>query len=232
MIRSCAAVLVAAAFTAPAIADDAAEMGLLARAVAFHEADAAGAPRFSYRQQLRSGEDATMVVAFDPSQAEGARWRWLAPVGDARTRKQEALYEGIQDDPEADRALLLDDPSNLTATCTSVAAQTVDAVTFACAAPDTDDEGTQSLREHLRSQVTVTRAPARIASVRVFATKPFKPQPVAKIERFEMTMTFEPAWEDGPTILTDMTQEVSGSALFQSFDETVTITIRDPQPVG
>jgi len=63
----------------------------------------------------------------------------------------------------------------------------------------------------------------RIVSMRFFATEPFKPVIVAKIETFDLRIFFEEIWEGGPYVTVRQLMQVDGSAFFKSFAEKTTM---------
>lgn len=79
--------------------------------------------------------------------------------------------------------------------------------------------------EHLTGEIGL--AGDRLVSMRFFAAEPFRPVIVAKIESFDLQISFEEIWEGGPYVTVLQRMQVDGSAFFKSFAERSTMTYAD-----
>jgi hypothetical protein len=73
--------------------------------------------------------------------------------------------------------------------------------------------------KHMSGEIAISKADQRFVWIRIYATKSFKPVPVAKIKTFEMLMQLAPAWPGGPLVKTRQEVSVVGKALFKKFEQ-------------
>jgi len=82
--------------------------------------------------------------------------------------------------------------------------------------PDEPEEG--KFFSKLKGRVTIDKINPAILTFQMFAISPFKPVPVAKVTAFDMTVSCARS-PDGRTYGETMEVNVSGSAMFQKFEE-------------
>ncbi|MEM8617669.1 MAG: hypothetical protein AAGF20_12150, partial [Pseudomonadota bacterium] len=100
--------------------------------------------------------------------------------------------------------------------------ETAETVTFAFTPlPDEDADSTErKLMKKVDAQVTLAKSDGAIIGFKMNLPKPYKPMMVAKINRFTMAADCARA-PDGRTYFKSFSIDVAGSAMMQSFEETM-----------
>ncbi len=228
-MRMIVAAILISAFAAPAQALP----PLLEQAIAAAETAAANAPRFAFTRSVDADGDVNVAARFDPNGPEGGRWTLMRPV-DAELKKAEReVFDGIVEDDEADIDAMVEEPRELIGGDVRLVREDDTLAVFETDAPD-DDEGDEDyakFKQALKAEIAVDKLCGCLVSFRLYNIASFKPAAVAKVKEFDMTISFAEAWDGGPLITRRVDQKISGSALFQKFDQTVVIELSDVAPV-
>lgn len=95
------------------------------------------------------------------------------------------------------------------------------------------DDQFNDVAAHVRVALHVAKTPDGpvLSSYRVFAPEPFKPNPAARMDVYEVVLTYGEAWAGGPIVVTEALTQVKGAAFFKGFEETVVVRNGDFAPV-
>lgn len=222
-----AAALAAASMGAAARAQDVA--AVFEAAVADAIARSADAPRFSFTQTVVNLESGQRLVArFNPEGPEGARWSLMEPALEALEGEALQFWDRMRVQDEADIELLADDIEDMAPVDASYAGESEGRSVYRGVMPeaseDDEDRPPRAMREAVTAEVIIDNAEQRLESYRLVAERAFRPNALARVTDFEMTIDFAEAWDEGPLVIARVSQAVSGSALFQSFNERFSIT--------
>jgi len=198
--------------------------------------------RWAFTQTI-TRDDVALSIRFDPSLPEGERWMLLAPVEDALTKEQRAIFRDVVEDQAPDVEVVVGadgEGFDLTGSFgVDVALLREDAreavfrfsprngVSLSGGGDDGEDEQNVDVAEHLTGEIIVTKDGPTLQTIHVYATESFKPHPVARVSRLDVIMTFAEIEPGGPLALVSTTNEVAGRALFQPFEESFQIVNSD-----
>lgn len=199
--------------------------------------------RFAYSLQLVStgDEEFNVSLRFDPSLKVDQQWQILSPTKQqnpeiyAETLRQ--IEQSYQNDPTAkdDHELLVENFAKDENSTYQFLRKEGDLIVYgfdpsqsmSVSDQDGSDAGMGKIGKYLNAELTINAAKGRLASIRIFANKPFKPVVVAKIKKMDILIEFAPAWDGGPLVQVKESVVVSGSAMFQKFSQSVTETYSD-----
>lgn len=217
-IRLLAALLLAA----PAALAQDARPPLVAQALA----QKPGAAAFAFEGEIVLGERA-VSLRVDPNAAGAARVVVLNPPEASLSADQRAAIAGLRN--EEDLSLWCADP-NLAARDFALVSEDAATATFRFQPlPDPDMGQDERFTKNLTGELVVSKSPPDVLSLKVYAPAPFKPNLLAKIDRFESTTTCAPA-PDGRQYAARVSSRVAGSAMFAAFDQSVVQTITKVLP--
>lgn len=188
-------------------------------------------PVYAYEMTF-SGDGITASGKLDPSQPEGQRLDLYSP-DDASFSDE--FKEGLEDmDREADGDIWCKDfadmvPGNAAATTETATSRTY---TFT-PQPEADADRTeQKMMKKLNGTITLDKADGAILAFNMHLPKPYKPAMVAKVNRFQLAASCDRA-PDGRTYMKSFEFDISGSAMMQSFEQSISRRItRLLDPVG
>ncbi len=164
-----------------------------------------------------SGKDMVARMRVDPSLPEGQRLVLVSPGRDDLSDEAQKKFEAMQAKSKGDiwcAAFARNIPANA-----EMVSETSTTATYGFTPAATKEDGDMGKAyKHLTGRVTVSKERPGILSYRMYAEKPFKPMPVAKIEAFRMDVSCAAA-PDGRTYIADVSINLSGSALMQKFTE-------------
>ena len=176
-------------------------------------------PRYAYETSFAwDGIDATAKV--DPSQPVGARITVLSPV---ETEWTKTFREELEErDESADGDIWCTEFGQMVPMDASVSDETDSTVTYAFTpVPEEDaDRNEQKMMKQLDGTVVLDKADGAVLAFKMSLPKPYKPAMVAKINAFEMDVTCARS-PDGRTFIEQFNFDISGSAMMQSFEESV-----------
>ncbi|MEO0549620.1 MAG: hypothetical protein AAFZ91_06850 [Pseudomonadota bacterium] len=202
------------AFALPASADP-----VLAKMKAF----SSDGPLYAYEMTYADTE-MTATGEIDPSRPEGERIQITSPDEDAWSDDFEESLKQMEADTDGD------------IWCTSFAERVPDSAelvssdaakatySFAPVPEDDADSREKKMMKRIDGTITVDKTDGAVLGFNMRLPKPYKPAIVAKINVFEMTATCARA-PDGRTYVEAFSMNISGSAMSQSFEESVTRTI-------
>lgn len=176
-------------------------------------------PRYAYETSFAwDGIAATAEV--DPSQPVGERIKILTPDESEWSKAFRQVLE--ERDESTDGDIWCTEFSEMVPMDASVRAQTDATVTYAFTpVPEADaDRNEQKMMKQMDGTVVLDKTDGAVLAFQMRLPKPYKPAMVAKINAFEMDVTCARA-PDGRTFIEKFNFDISGSAMMQSFEESV-----------
>ena len=188
-------------------------------------------PIYAYEMSY-SDTDVTANGLIDPSKPEGERIEIYAPDESEWTKD---FRNGIADmEAQTDGDIWCADFAQMVPTDATATTEDETTVTYAFTpTPEADaDKNEQKMMKQLNGTVTLDKSDGSVLAFNMVLPKPYKPAMVAKINRFEMTASCDRA-PDGRTYVEQFSMDIKGSAMMQSFEESVTRRITKLlDPVG
>ena len=222
MSRPLALAAFALSFSLPATADPVLEM---------MKSLSKEGPIYAYEMSY-SDTDVTANGLIDPSKPEGERIEIYAPDESEWTKD---FRDGIADmEAQTDGDIWCADFAQMVPTDATAMTEDETTVTYAFTpTPEADaDKNEQKMMKQLNGTVTLDKSDGSVLAFNMVLPKPYKPAMAAKINRFEMTASCDRA-PDGRTYVEQFSMDIKGSAMMQSFEETVTRRITKLlEPVG
>lgn len=184
--------------------------------------------RFAFTHVLEAG-DVALTMRFDPALPKENRWTLVAPAEAELSKQAKSAFDELRKNSEdADVKLVARKPEGLLDADAAKLKEEAGAVYFAGrptkvmgSGGDGEKKQSAALEKFLKAELGVTAEAPFLKTYRLFAEKPFKPVVVAKIKRFDMTITFAEAWPGGPIVTSGLVQDIAGSAMMQEFEEKV-----------
>lgn len=210
MLRPTLIVAVALGATLPASADPVLEM---------MRSLSKDGPIYSY-EMTYTGADVSANGVIDPSQPEGERITIYSPDESEWTKD---FRKGLEEmESETDGDIWCADFAEMVPAKVELTAQDDVSATYAFTpVPTADaDKNEQKMMKQLDGLITLDKSDGSVLAFQMALPKPYKPAMVAKINRFEMTASCDRA-PDGRTYLEEFSFDIAGSAMMQSFEETV-----------
>jgi hypothetical protein len=174
-----------------------------------------------YAYEMTFSDDGLLASGkVDPSQPEGQRVELYTPDQAALS---DEMRDGLEEiDRGADGDIWCADFAERVPSDAKQIAQSGPSVTYAFTpVPESDaDKTEQKMMKKLDGEVTLDSTDGAILAFNMRLPKPYKPAMVAKIERFEMSVACDRA-PDGRTYVQSFDFDISGSAMMQRFEETV-----------
>ncbi len=214
--------LIVAGLVAPASADPVIEM---------MRSLSKDGPIYAY-EMIYSDAEVSAVGKIDPSQPEGQRILVTSP---AESEWSDDFREGLEEmESETDGDIWCTDFAEMVPNEISALDESDTTITYAFTPqPEADADGMEKkMMKKLKAMVTLDKSDGSVLAFNMKLPKPYKPAMVAKINMFEMDATCARA-PDGRTFVETFDFKIAGSAMMQSFDETVSRKItRLLDPVG
>lgn len=200
---------------------------------------AADGVRFSYNMNTSviGSKEYTVSLAYQPLDDRATQWQIVSPSlaenEEVYTQAKKKIDHDIEAKPDAkdDQALILKEVPGKNAEELvfiseedGIAKYAINLTEGFVSFDGGDDKGMSKMLKHIKGEIAIDVASEQLLWVRMFAEKPFKPMAVAKIKNFNVKLHFAPAWDDGPIVQVRSESSVSGSALFQKFNEKSDIT--------
>lgn len=188
-------------------------------------------PVYSYEMSY-SDADITASGLIDPSQPKGKRIEIYSPD---ESEWSNDFRKGIEEmDAETEGDIWCADFAEMVPGNAETVSEDAASVTYAFTPePEADADKTEKkMMKQLNGSITLAKADGAILAFNMVLPKPYKPAMVAKINRFEMAATCDRA-PDGRTYVEQFNFDISGSAMMQRFEETVSRRITKLiDPVG
>jgi hypothetical protein len=183
------------------------------------------------------GAEGSVVAHFDGSRPVEERWTLIAPDEAGMSDAQREIWEDIVDegdDEGEDGGLFFSagDVAFQSGTLELSGGGGADLTYTFRPQFDPEDEEEAAFAEHLRGEVTVGGEPAGVRRFRLWAPESFKPHFAVRVHAFEMEQEYSELDGLPAPVLTRMTQTVSGSAAFQSFEERVELEFSEIEYLG
>ncbi|MEO1303603.1 MAG: hypothetical protein AAFV37_01415 [Pseudomonadota bacterium] len=176
-------------------------------------------PLYAYETRF-AWEDIDVTARIDPSAEIGQRIDVLSPSEADWSDKFREDLEKMDAGTEGD--IWCNEFAEMVPTDASLLDQGASTSTYAFTPiPEPDaDKTEQKMMKQLEGVVTLDKTDGAILSFQMTLPKPYKPAMVAKINTFIMDVDCERA-PDGRTFIESFNMDVSGSAMMQSFDQSV-----------
>lgn len=226
----------AAAFcvtAAPVVATAAGETeahAALKAAVAVAETNAKS--RFAFTAtftDLKSEDGRSFVLRFDPRLPEGERWAALSPTAGALSKEDRKRFKNLRKSDDADDGLIYE---GVAASLGEARLVSEDAAVAVFAAPIRDKETPEAVARAVEMTLILDKKDGYIRSISLKSKEPFKPAPVARVERMEQSRTYEPLQAGGPALMRSSESIAAGEAMFKKFDSHVRMEYRDFEAVA
>ncbi|MCA8899728.1 MAG: hypothetical protein KDA53_00600 [Hyphomonas sp.] len=209
-----AAALLALAAALPAVADTPLQKALAA---------SADGPAYMFDLSY-DGEELTAKMRVDPSRPEGERMTLLSPAAADLTDEGRKQFESMREKSKGD--IWCADFADTVPTDAKLVSETGTTATyeFTPVPGKETDKDLRKIIKYMKGAVTVSKETPGIVGFELTSKKAFKPMPIAKVESFRMNVAcgFAP---DGRTHVTDLTVDISGSALMKKFTQSERQTI-------
>ena len=168
------------------------------------------------RIEIEDGEERSFTLRFDPRRAPEDRWTLLEPSLESLSKnRKKALKQLRENGADGDDQLVYD---KLEIDFSDAALRSDDDERAVFVTSIDDEEMPKKMREAVEMIVTVNKLAAFVETIEVRSTKPFKPAPVAKLERFSQVQTYALQGDGGPALLTSSHSDVAGKAMLKKFD--------------
>lgn len=180
----------------------------------------ADGPLYAYEMEYSDGE-VHASGKIDPSQPEGKRITVYSP---RESEWDDDLREAIKSiDADVDGDIFCDDFVRQIPDTAERVNETDDAAYYTFTpSPEADaDDMERKLMKKVEASATLSKADGQVLAFRMSLPKPFKPAFVAKIKTFRLDATCARA-PDGRTYLEAMQLDISGSAMMQDFNQSIT----------
>jgi hypothetical protein len=220
-LRAAACLALSSLFASPALADP-----LLTRARAAGQAEG---PDYRFDMTYDDGALA-LTLKIDQSRPEGERVVAISPEPDSLAEEDRRKADILSRRTRGD------------IWCASLAAsipadavrqsETAATATYGFTPVPPEDAGQMAAAyPNLRATATIDKTSAQLLEYRMNAPRSFKPMPVARIQRFDMTVTCLPG-PDGRTYVATSVIDIAGSAMMRSFNQRETRRIANLTPAG
>ncbi|WP_370338510.1 hypothetical protein [Parvularcula marina] len=195
---------------------------------ALSEAEAEAGLRYSYTMKFEWPGEAPITVRYD---AGRDRWSTLDGNPDALPREAKKKLGNIKKSESEPGGLLYADFREYLDDITLVN-ETDDQYIYRFIPSQVDeDDVTGTAEDVVRARLYVAKDDQRLARYEVKGLKPFKPNPAAKMEEFEVVQEFERLGENGPAVLRKLYSRQKGEQFFRSVDTEFTATFSDFEKV-
>lgn len=186
-------------------------------------------PLYSFDMTIETSE-LTARGHIDPSQPEGQRLTIYAP--DEKDWDDDFRKAAKHMDEEATGDIWCSEFAETIPPDAELVSETEHDATYKFNPLTPEDEtDMKKIFRHLTGTVTIAKTNPDILSLSLTAPKPFKPMPVAKLKTFKLALSCERG-PDGRTYASTFDMHVTGSAMFQSFEERDYRTITNLTPVS
>jgi hypothetical protein len=81
----------------------------------------------------------------------------------------------------------------------------------------------ESVTRHLVGELMVEVASPIVSSFRIYSNRSFKPNPAARLDELDIEMELGETEPGGPIAVVATRTRIAGSALFNSFEQTITV---------
>jgi hypothetical protein len=166
----------------------------------------------------------TFTARFDPSLPAGARWTAMDPPQSALSKEERKAFETMNKDDDADAALVYEGLEKSIRDASLISLSDSEAL-FRILIDD--PEMTDEMRDTLVATARHDRKSNHIAAIEIASTKPFKPAPVAKIEKTRQLQRYAPVGPDGAVLMIASESEAEGKAFFKKFSSQTSIAYSD-----
>ncbi len=191
----------------------------------------ADGPIYAYEMEYKD-KDITATGRIDPSQPQGKRIQVLSPSED---KWSDDFRNGLKDmEAETDGDIWCADFAELVPNNATLVSETQSAATYGFTpVPEADADSTErKMMKKIEGKITLDKTDGAITAFKMTLPKPYKPAFVVKISGFDMSATCSRA-PDGRTYIDAFEFAIDGSAMMQSFNETISRRITKLlEPVG
>lgn len=162
---------------------------------------------------------------FDPRKPAGERWSLVSEQ--ELSKKERQAFERLTRNDEADDALVYD---RLGESVDGAAINaTPETATFRLKIDD--PKMSDEMRGALSAIATFDRRTEHVSDITVSSRMPFKPAPVAKVEKMRQVQRYAPVGPDGAVLMTEVESIATGSAMLKKFNARTRIVYSDFEKV-
>lgn len=212
----------------------------LSQGVAETEASA-----WRYTVTVTSG-DGVMVGRFDGARPQGEEWALVSPPEEELSEFQAELWSGFNDrdggedeDEGGDGSaegygsglFFSVDDSDIVPGSLALAEEAADALIFSFA-PQLEGREEIDMGEYLTGALTVSRDPAVVTRLRMWAPESFKPHFAVRLNTLDIVQDFTTIDGLPAPVLTRLSQTIRGSAAFQDFDQSFELVFSEIEYSG
>ena len=173
-----------------------------------------GGPIYQYDLEY-SSLDEKVVARINPNQERGGRVKFLSQSHDELSDDFIEVFQDIERNPVEE--FWCAHLSEIVPLDAAVIAETADQATYAFKPrTDLEDPDDTTLMKHLDGQVTVSKTDPQVLSMSLIAPRSFKPDWIAKITHFEMSIDCERV-PDGRTHMKELRISIAGKAALKTF---------------
>ena len=179
-----------------------------------------------------NNEDGVIVGRFDGTLPEGERWQLVSPTLEELSDMQSGMWSGLQepeDDEDAGLFFSAGD-SDIVPGSLTLAEDSGDALVFRFE-PQMDEDD-MAMAGNIVGALTVSRDSLAVTQLRVWAPDSFKPHFAVRLNSFDMVQEFHQLDGLPAPVLTRMSQQISGSAAFQSFEQSFELAFSEIEYLG
>ncbi len=185
-------------------------------------------------------QDGVLVGRFDGAQPIGEEWTLVSPAEDELSDFQSEIWSGFSRRGEnADEAaegygsglFFSVDDSDIVPGSFALAEEAADALVFSFQ-PQLEGREEIDMGEYLTGALTVSRDPAVVTQMRMWAPESFKPHMAVRLNTLDIVQEFT-QFDDLPApVLTRLSQTIRGSAAFQAFDQSFELVFSEIEYSG
>ncbi len=189
----------------------------MARDMLIAAADLAAAhadTRFAYTVDYwgrENDEEVAVKVRYDPRLPVGERWRLVGASLEDLDKDLREEIEDLEDRKRPDGKLVYNKIGDVLAGLALV--EETDAYAIFRGPVNGEDLP----EDVLQGTITLNKTTGHIERIELRALEPFKPAPIAKVKQFYQDQRFAPPLGDGPALLVESENDVSGKAMFKKF---------------
>ncbi|WP_300528380.1 hypothetical protein [Maricaulis sp.] len=185
-------------------------------------------------------QDGVMVGRFDGAQPIGQEWTLVSPAEADLSDFQSEIWTGFSRRGEnADEAaegygsglFFSVDDSDIVPGSFSLAEEAADLLVFSFE-PQLEGNEEIDMAEHLSGALTVSRDPAVVTQLRMWAPESFKPHFAVRLNTLDIVQEFTQLDGMPAPVLTRLSQTIRGSAAFQEFDQSFELVFSEIEYSG
>ena len=185
--------------------------------------------RWAFTRTITFNGD-TFSARYDPSRPAGEEWVLLAPASEGALSEELAgVLESLRMEPVSDQLIMVGEPGENYGVRLYVdeglALSTESSTQKRYVFQPRDNVGLMfpplggglQGAEHLNGELLITTSEPTLASLRIYASEPFKPNPAARVDTVDILWRFGEVAPGGPIAILESDTMIAGKALFRGF---------------